>query len=107
MTASCAPLVRLMLAISLALSTLMLAETAHARKHGNGAGFRVVIKPFLFHRHHSGNMKAQETGEPCPKDFNCGHRVYADQTGPRIIQVGSRDKGELDYNGPRIIRLKD
>ena len=107
MTTSTRPFLRLTLALAIASSALITTDFAHAGKKRNNAGFRLVIKPFFHHHHRSSEHRSTKETDPCPQDFECGHRVYADQTGPRIIQVGSPDRGELDYSGPRIIRLKD
>ena len=110
MPAFYSPLLRYAMALAIATGTIMITETAEAGKRGHGAGFRLVIKPFLyhhFHHHHSSRRTRTSSADPCPQDFNCGHRVYADGTGPRIIQLGSGDTGNLDFDGPRIIRLKD
>ena len=49
--------------------------------------------------------------DPCPTGHNCGYRLYADGTGPRIITPGTLHSNDLPaydgLSGPKVITLED
>jgi len=45
--------------------------------------------------------------ESCPAEHNCGHRVYPDGSGPRIITLGAVQQGTAKSSGPLVIRYDE
>ena len=74
-------------------------SNSHIKSHKKS---RVI---FIFKN--TGQQNSGQYENECPANFNCGVRIYSNNTGPRIIQIESGQNGRLDDKGPRVIQFED
>jgi len=77
-------------------------------RRNNVSGALIISVPSA---NDGGYVRGNRVIENCPENFNCGQRLYANGTGPRIIRIQPHEIAgplpEDDYDTPNIITFEN